>query len=140
MAYNAIIRVCTILLVDDDASIRELLNRMLSAQGHSVIVASCGKEALELAARHPPPIHLLITDLRMPGMDGAQLWARLSVLRPELKCLFISGYPKGALIREAFLAKPFSAAALFAKIRSLVGDRIESERAAAPRTRQAASG
>src|SRR5690606_37613522 len=102
----------TLLVVDDEASIRMLLRRVLEAGGYRVLEAGDGEEALILARQHR--LHLLLSDVRMPRMGGPALARRLKQERPELKVLFMSGYCDGHLDAAemqrwgaSFLAKPF---------------------------------
>lgn len=103
----------TILLADDEAAIRNLTGQVLRSYGYRVLEAADGLEALEVAQRHPGPIHLLLTDWCMPRLDGGGLIRRLSDGRPETAILVMSGYmdhklpPKSALLR-----KPFNSQAL----------------------------
>lgn len=114
----------TVLLVEDDPSIRALGRRVLSADGFTVIHAASGPEALELCAKNRTPVHLLLTDMVMPGMSGPELAERLSSRWPELKVVFMSGYTEHAalgdgLLRKGanFIQKPFSPDALLRAIR-----------------------
>lgn len=88
----------TILLVEDEAGLRRLAERALGSLGYRVLVSGSGEEALRAAAEHRAPIHLLLTDLVMPGMGGAQLAAALRTSRPELRVLFMSGYAEGSAL------------------------------------------
>jgi CheY-like chemotaxis protein len=117
----------TVLLVEDEEAVREVNRRILVRGGYAVLEARDGNEALRVAARHRGPIHLLVTDVVMPGMGGRQLAEQLSALRPEMKVLFVSGYPDDAVveygIREGevhFLHKPFSPSALARKVRDIL--------------------
>jgi CheY-like chemotaxis protein/two-component sensor histidine kinase len=119
----------TILLVEDETVVRDLILTILQEQGYTMLEAQQGDEALALAQQHPAPIHLLLTDVVMPGMSGRELAEQLQQLRPELKVLFMSGYTDDAVVRHGlltaqveFLAKPFSPLGLVAKVR-LVLDR-----------------
>jgi CheY-like chemotaxis protein len=114
----------TVLVAEDEAGIRALVRKILNKQGYKVLEASNGQEALRVAASHPEPIHLLLTDVVMPGMNGRELFEQLSATRPNLKVLFISGYTgddltdKGSLPQGGeFLQKPFSLAVLIEKTR-----------------------
>jgi len=100
----------TLLLVDDDASVRSITGRVLRESGYTVIEASNGEQAMELAAS-AGTLDLLLTDIIMPGMRGVDLAARLRLSRPELKVLFISGYPDD----ERFLAEDLGSATLLEK-------------------------
>ncbi len=117
----------TVLVVEDEGGIRALIRKILQKQGYRVFEASRAEEALRIADERPEPIHLLLTDVIMPGMNGRELADRLTSMRPELKVLFISGYsdeelagygplPEGA----AFLQKPFSLATLLDRTRAVL--------------------
>jgi two-component system, cell cycle sensor histidine kinase and response regulator CckA len=117
----------TILVVEDSPQLRELLHDVLELRGYRVFDAPNGAVALEAAARHDGPIHLLLTDVIMPGMNGRQLADALLAVRPDLKVLFTSGYPADAIARHgvgagiAYLQKPFSPEALARKVREVLG-------------------
>jgi two-component system, cell cycle sensor histidine kinase and response regulator CckA len=87
----------TILLVEDEASVREPAAEYLVGQGYSVLKACHGPEALEIAERHHQPIHLLLTDLIMPHMSGRYLSERVAMIHPEAKTIFMSGYSRNVL-------------------------------------------
>ena len=115
-----------ILLVEDDASVREVTNRALRAGGYEVLVARGPAEALNIA-REQSPLHLLITDVVMPGLGGRELAQQVSQGRQDLRVLFISGYAENALSREGvldpgvdLLLKPFTAASLLAVVRGVL--------------------
>jgi signal transduction histidine kinase/CheY-like chemotaxis protein len=117
----------TILLVEDAAGVRDLAQRMLEGWGYTVLVASNGPAALELAKYHPEPIHLLLTDVVMPGLNGKALAEQLTSTRPGLKVLFMSGYTDEAIAhhgmldpRVFLLQKPFSALDLAHKVREVL--------------------
>jgi len=117
----------TILFVEDEQSVRELVCEYLSARGYHVLEASDGLQALEMAAAHAGKIQLLITDVVMPKLSGRELAARLAATRPDLKVLYISGYTDDSVFRHgvlqggmAFLQKPFNLKALAAKIREIL--------------------
>ncbi len=117
----------TVLLVEDEPSVREVATRMLRDQGYNVMVAANGEEALQLA-RANEPIHLLVTDVVMPRLSGKAVADQLKILRPEIKVLFISGYSDDTIIRHGaaeaaslnFLQKPFSPSLLAYKIREVL--------------------
>lgn len=118
----------TILLVEDDLALRELNSDLLRNLGYKVISTANGSEAFEAAEKYAGPLHLVMTDVIMPGMDGQQVAQTLTTLRPALKVLFVSGYA-GSAIREkiaasgaAFLQKPFTRIALATKLRDLLSD------------------
>jgi two-component system cell cycle sensor histidine kinase/response regulator CckA len=114
----------TILLVENEFALRDLMRRFLEASGYSILGARDGDEALTLATAHPTPIDLLLTDVVMPGMSGFALASRVTQLRAETKVLYFSGYADDYdVIREGlhdsgrpFLLKPFTQADLIRKI------------------------
>ena len=110
----------TVLMVDDEPSVRVLMQRVLRSLGYDVLVASDGREALELAARHPGPVHLLLTDLVMPEMGGLELAQALKRTRPETKVLLCSGYasdPELVAENYALLPKPYTPSLLAQRVR-----------------------
>jgi two-component system, cell cycle sensor histidine kinase and response regulator CckA len=120
----------TILVVEDKEPVRSVLLEILVDLGYTVLEASDGAHALELARAHDGPIHLLLADIVMPGMQGDEVARRLRTIRPETKILFMSGYTKRAvadsLVAEsgaAFIPKPFSLPELTEKLRSILGAR-----------------
>jgi CheY-like chemotaxis protein len=103
----------TILLVDDDTTVRSLVRRILEDAGYTVIEAASGGVALPVLEDTSAHVDLMITDIVMPGMSGAELAVRAGALRPGLPVLLISGFADGAEVAgAAFLAKPFSPAEL----------------------------
>jgi nitrogen-specific signal transduction histidine kinase len=117
----------TILLVEDEEGIRALTSEFLSAQGYTVLHAMDGNEALRIAEGHEDLIHLLVTDIVMPHLGGKELAHRLRKVRPEMKVLFMSGYPEHpALSNEAsdqpeiILQKPFLLDVLGHRVRSVL--------------------
>jgi PAS domain S-box-containing protein len=118
----------TVLLVEDNDQVRNLAREVLRRQGYTVLSAKDGIEALNLAESHDGPVHLLLTDVVMPGMNGRELYARAAVLRPGLKVLFMSGYPEDVIAHRGvldegvrFVQKPFSVQSLAAKVRETLG-------------------
>ena len=114
----------TVLLVEDDEAVRALARKMLAAHGYTVLAAASGAEALKLAADHTGPIHLLVTDVVLPGMSGRELATRFQSVRPGLKVLYTSGYTDDAVVHHgvldpgiAFLQKPFTSGTLARKVR-----------------------
>ncbi len=117
----------TLLVVDDDESLRRLVARLLRAHGYHVLEAPDGTEALRLSAQHSDPIHLVVSDIVMPGMSGPQLVNLLVKRRPRLRVLFISGYtdeglPPGQALRPGvnYIPKPFSRRQLAERVRAIL--------------------
>jgi PAS domain S-box-containing protein len=117
----------TILVAEDEDGIRDSLIRTLSAAGYTVLAAPDGAAALALAAQHPETIHLLLSDVVMPGMLGDELAAHLHERRPAVKVLFMSGYAGDLMNRygvlqagATVLPKPFTKAELLTGIRSII--------------------
>ncbi len=115
----------TILVVEDEAAILELTRRMLERQGYTVLSASTPGHALHLAQEHGARIHLLLTDVVMPEMNGRELAKKLMALHPDMKRLFTSGYTANVIAHHGvldegvhFLPKPFSMADLTARVRA----------------------
>jgi CheY-like chemotaxis protein len=97
-----------ILLAEDDDAVRGLVSRVLLDSGYRVLTAPDGHWALRLSDEYRGPLHLLLTDVQMPGLDGLQLWHRVKGSRPETKVLFMSACVLPALEPEVpFLPKPF---------------------------------
>jgi DNA-binding response OmpR family regulator len=119
----------TLLLVDDDGVARRRISKALESKGYKVLTAGDGEEALALSVSFRGRIHLLITDVMMPVMNGKELSERLCAMRAEIHVLFVSAFSRedvlsgnGCSDREFWLAKPFTAAGLLARIRSILGD------------------
>ena len=117
----------TILLVDDDAGIRELVSRAFKDNGYHVLTAPDGMEAMAVAEAHAGAIHILITDLVMPRMGGAELAGQLTAAHRDLAVLYISGYTdrhewklEASQVGRAYLQKPFTPSVLMRKVRELL--------------------
>jgi two-component system, cell cycle sensor histidine kinase and response regulator CckA len=113
----------TILLVEDEPAVRHLLGLALERAGYRVLEAPDGEHAVALFESHPGTIHLLLTDLRMPQMDGTELVRLLRARAPQLKVLCVSGYPGVGIdvtATEHYLGKPFSRLDLLNKIREIL--------------------
>ena len=118
----------TVLVVEDEQMLLEFVGTVLEEQGYKVLSAVTPAEALIIAHEYNSPIHLLITDMVMPGMNGRDLKEALSPLYPDIKTLYMSGYTanviahRGMLGEEdtAFLQKPFSINALTVMVRQVI--------------------
>lgn len=117
----------TVLLVEDEATVREIARRALMGHGYTVLVAASSEEALRTAREHGGGIHLVLTDLILPGIDGVELARRLHALAPGVKTLYMSGYTDRAGTRQntpeldgAYLQKPFTLAVLMRKVRDML--------------------
>jgi CheY-like chemotaxis protein len=117
----------TILIVEDEAAVRRMAARALAAQGYAILEAENGAEALEVLARGGSPIDLVLTDVVMPLVNGRELGERLSVDRPGLRVLFMSGYTDDDIVRRGllrpgspFLQKPFMPGDLSRKVREVL--------------------
>ena len=118
----------TILLVEDEESVRQLVRETLESKGYRVFEAENGEAALQLSEGLPQPVDVLITDVVMPGMSGRELSARLTKSCPKTRVLYLSGYTEDAIVHEgvldpgtAFLQKPFTLQALARKLREVLG-------------------
>jgi len=119
----------TILLVEDEEQVRELARRVLQRVGYTVLAATDAESATAIADRHAGHIHLLVTDMLLPQLGGRELAARLSIHRPAIKVLYISGSSDGSIARLrmiepgiGFLEKPFSLYRLLRTVRQALGD------------------
>ncbi len=117
----------TILLVEDEKALSEICGLFLESLGYHVVAVETPAEALKLTAQHSGAIHLLLTDVVMPGMDGCQLAKRISVAKPGVKVLFMSGYTSDVISRRGvfdegmhFMSKPFTRDDLARKVRQLL--------------------
>jgi signal transduction histidine kinase len=115
----------TVLLAEDEDAVRRLVQRALELHGYSVLPARNGEEAETIERSHGGPIHMLVTDVVMPGMGGRELADTLKSRRPQLKVLYMSGYTNDEVVRhgvivarDAFLQKPFTPTSLVAMVRA----------------------
>jgi CheY-like chemotaxis protein len=120
----------TVLVVEDEDGVRELLWKVLTQHGHTVLEARHGRDALTVASGYNHPIELLVTDVVMPEMGAGELVDQLLASRPELKVLYISGYTNDEVIRRgisqseaAFIQKPFTSNELMGKVREVLDRR-----------------
>jgi two-component system cell cycle sensor histidine kinase/response regulator CckA len=121
-----------ILLVEDEDVFRTYACAYLESEGYHVLAASNGEDAMEICRSYDGPIHVLITDIVMPGMGGTELARAALKLRPDLAVMFVSGYPDRTLNietsdRSTFVQKPFSFDVLNRALRSLLDKNNESE-------------
>jgi len=117
----------TILLVEDEEAVRTMVSKILRNKGYTVLEAAHSEEAFEISERHEGPIHLMVTDVIMPQMSGPELAERLAPRLPEMKVLYMSGYPDNTIVQHgvlepgtAFLQKPFTLNALESKVREVL--------------------
>ena len=120
----------TVLLVEDEAQVRNIAQQILESLGYSVLTAENGERALTVAADYSEKIDLVITDVVMPQMGGRELVERLTPLRPNLRAVYMSGYTDDAIVRHGlmddrleFIQKPFTADALARKVRTALESR-----------------
>lgn len=112
----------TILLVEDDKSVRTLVQSVLSKRGYRILEACGGDEAMQAALAHDGPIHLLLSDVMMPEMHGPDVANRLRPFRPNMKIMFMSGYvrPGGLDPNAEFMSKPFQPDTLVRRVREVL--------------------
>jgi CheY-like chemotaxis protein len=117
----------TVLVVEDEEEVRKLAVRILQKQGYKILEASQGNEALFICEQHEEPIHLLVTDVVMPGMSGRELSEHLISLHLETKILYMSGHTNSAIVHHGvlesgvnLLQKPFTPEALARKVREVL--------------------
>ena len=116
-----------ILVVEDQEDVRKFAVEVLKSRGYTVLASENAEAALELVMSHTQPIHLLLTDVILPGMNGKDLADRLKSIRPNMEVLFTSGYTRDVIAQHcilepgiAYLAKPFTPDGLAAKVRELL--------------------
>jgi len=124
----------TILLVEDEEAVRELATRILSAKGYSVVAAKSTREAEDFSEKYTGQIHLLLTDIIMPGTSGRELARRITERHPKTRVLYMSGYTDNVLaqggVLEAglsFLQKPFTPGALAQKVRDVLDSPVHAK-------------
>ena len=120
----------TVLLVEDDESLRELIGEILEALGYRVIAAADPTKATETAERYEGAIHLLLTDVLMPGMNGRELAQRVRERRPDIRVLYMSGHTEDSIAESGLvepgallISKPFTHDSLARKLREALGPR-----------------
>ena len=117
----------TILVVEDDGHMRDLIRHVLQDQGYETLVAGNGQQALEALAAHAGTVHLLLADVVLPGMSGKGVAERVASIRPGVRVLFMSGYTDEEIAHHgvldegvAFLPKPFTPTDLARKVRAVL--------------------
>ncbi|HYM07420.1 MAG TPA: ATP-binding protein [Terriglobales bacterium] len=135
----------TILLVEDEENLRRLAHQYLSNQGYTVIDAPDGATAIQISQAHKGPIHLLLTDVIMPGMNGRELANQVSPTRPEMRVLYMSGYTENHIGHNGtldqgitLLQKPFTLPALKSKVREMLDTPLPQEKQMSARLAQPA--
>lgn len=123
----------TVLVVDDNDALRELVRKSLQSYGYTVLAAGNAREAVAVCERHQGAVHLLLSDVVMPGPSGRELADRLSTQYPGIKVLYMSGHTDDAILRHgvvsggtAFLQKPFTPDTLARKVRSQLAARTNA--------------
>jgi len=118
----------TVLVVEDQDEVRNLAVAVLKAHGYRVLEAANGSEAIPIAERYPGTIHLMLTDVVMPGLNGKELADRLRPLRSDLRVLYMSGYADNVIAHEGvldpgveYIPKPFTPKSLAGKVRAVLG-------------------
>ena len=118
----------TILVVEDEPGVRELVRRVLERYGYRVLLAATPREAIALAERHAGAIHLLVSDVVLPEMSGRSVASQIVASRPEIRVIYMSGYTDNAIVHHGvldpdtpFLQKPFTPEALARKVRAVLG-------------------
>jgi CheY-like chemotaxis protein len=116
----------TVLIAEDDANVRRLVERILRRQGYAVLEADGGREAIEICSRYQGDIALLVTDVVMKDMSGHELYESLAPFRAGMRVLYMSGYPDHAIAHHGvrgeapFIGKPFTPEALASKVREVL--------------------
>jgi CheY-like chemotaxis protein len=117
----------TVLVVEDEDALREVTRRILARNGHTVLTASSGAEAIQMSEEHDGAIHLLLTDVVMPQMLGKEVAERVRAIRRDIPVLFMSGYAQPVLASQGtmddgvtLLEKPFTEASLMAMVRKVL--------------------
>lgn len=114
----------TVLMVEDEAAVRHVVQLMLERLGMNVLAAIDAQDALRIVRGHPASIDLLLTDIIMPGLNGRQLSERVQAIRPEIRTIYMSGYTDDPVVQQVvrhadalYLQKPFDAEALSRAVR-----------------------
>src|ERR1700730_13082528 len=125
----------TVLIADDDTQIRKLAQAILAPDGYFTLIACDGQQALEASRDHPGPIHLLLSDVQMPRLNGPELCEQIRHERHEIICVLMSGNVSAASMAEEtpFIKKPFTSEALRCKLRELLQQRGRQDSAEPPK-------
>ena len=114
-------------MVEDNEDVRKIVFEILNKHGYEVLIANNGVEALEILSSHGEAVHLLLTDVIMPEMNGKELYTELSRINPKLKVLYMSGYTNNVIVHHGvldegvqFIQKPFTTEGLAVKVREVL--------------------
>ena len=117
----------TVLVVDDEEDLRDIMRRMLERRGFTALVAGDSGQAIEVCREHPGDIDVLVTDLGLPGVSGGELSRTASELRPSMQVIYISGLPREIAVADGLIAedallvkKPFTTEGLIEALRSVL--------------------
>ena len=120
----------TVLVVDDEEDLRDIIRRMLDRRGFAALVAGDSKQAIAACREHPGEIDILVTDLGLPGVSGGDLAREATELRPGMQVVYISGLPKDIAVADGLIGedallvkKPFSTESLIEALRSVIAER-----------------
>ena len=120
----------TILVVEDEDAVRRLTVSILTAHGYHILEAANGRQANTVVERHKEPIHLILTDVILPGTTGPELVEQLKALMPAAKVVYVTSYPEAAIANHgivagdvAFIQKPYSVDLLVARVREILDAR-----------------
>ncbi|NMO50213.1 response regulator [Actinoplanes sp. TBRC 11911] len=118
----------TVLVVDDEEDLRDIIHRMLQRRGFDTLIAGDSQEAITVLRDHPGKIDILVTDLGLPGVSGGELSRAATEVRPDMHVIYISGLPKDMAVAEGLIdedallvKKPFSSESLLTALRSIAG-------------------
>jgi DNA-binding response OmpR family regulator len=120
----------TVLVVDDEEDLRDIMQRMLERRGFDTLIAGDSQQAIAACREHPGEIHVLVTDLGLPGVSGGELSRTATELRPDMHVVYISGLPKDMAVAEGLISedsllvkKPFTTDLLIEALRSVLAER-----------------
>jgi CheY-like chemotaxis protein len=116
-----------VLLVEDESALREITAELLRGEGYTVLEAADGPTAITQSAEYKKPIHVLVTDVVLPGLNGREVASRISAVRPQVKVVYISGYTAPSIVNQGLLdssvvllSKPFTRIALLRQLRAVL--------------------